>query len=106
MLKSFDVFPKSYNNELKVKTNLGGILSLLSFAFLIINVYFEFKKYTETLDKNVLSVTKTPLPSVIPFNFDVLVQNDCKDLHIDFTNQKRTFDIDAKYEHSLTQDGN
>ena len=101
MLKSLDVFPKAYNSELKVKTKLGGLLTIASLLFLLVNIYFEVKNFSCVQTKNILSVAKMPLPKTFAFSAEFNVFNDCNNLHTDVTNQKRTFTIDAQYESVL-----
>ena len=106
MLKALDIFPKAINNDLKVKTKLGGILSILSLLYLFINIYFEIRNFSFVQTKNILSVTKIQLPKTFDFAAEFNVFNDCKNLHTDFTNQKRTFAIDAHSDTVMTQNNN
>lgn len=103
MLKKLDIFPKTYNNELRVKTKLGGFLSVMSFVYLIINILAEIKHFgvERTMTKTIIS--NRPLPATIAIHMDIDVYNNCSDLHVDFTNQKRTFSLLADTEIKLSQ---
>ena len=95
MLKKFDVFPKGYNNELKVRTKTGGLLTILSFLFLIFNIIAEFLHYNGSKTKQVMAMSNISLPKRLPIDIDLYVWNDCKNLHLDFTNLKRNQDLDV-----------
>ena len=106
MLKALDIFPKAINNDLKVKTKLGGLLSIFSLIFLVINIYYEISNFSSVQTKNSLSVTKIQLPKTFSFSAEFNVFNDCKNLHSDFTNQKRTFTIDTHSDTVMTPKNN
>lgn len=95
MLKKLDIFPKAFNSELRVKTNVGGALTLISLIYLIYNTYIEIRNYSRISTKNVMSLSDISLPKRLPIDIDLYVWNDCCNLHLDFTNQKRTSELDV-----------
>ena len=105
MLKSFDIFPKAKETELTVRTNAGGILSLLSLLFLVVSVAFEVVGYSELRTKSKMVLNEKPLPPVLPIELDIEVANNCSNLHFDFTNTKRTMNIDAEVRKNFVQRG-
>ena len=96
MLKNFDIFPKLYNNDFKVKTKIGGFLTILSFLFLIVNIYYEFYHFSSHKTKQIMTMSNVSLPKRLPIDIDLYVWNDCENLHLDFTNIKRNLDLDVE----------
>ena len=98
MLKRFDIFPKAFNNDLKVKTKIGGFLTILSFLFIVLNIFSEIKHFSSHKTKQIMTMSNVTLPERLPIDIDLYVWNDCENLHLDFTNIKRNLylDVDIK----------
>lgn len=105
MLKSFDIFPKAKESELTVRTSAGGLLSLASLAFLILSVAAEIYRYTLLQTETRMVLNERPLPSTLPIELEMEVFNNCSNLHLDFTNTKRTIAIDADVQQDFVQRG-
>jgi hypothetical protein len=99
MLKRLDIFPKAFNSELRVKTGIGGALTLISLAYLIYNIYVEIQNFSKISTSKVMSLSNVSLPKRIPIDIDLYVWNDCANLHLDFTNQKRNMLLDVNITH-------
>lgn len=95
MFRAFDIFPKAIKSDLTVKTNVGGLLSIISLVYLLYNVYMEISEFRMVKSFDQLSVTKIELPREIPYLVDATVYRECNDVHFDITNQKRTFELDT-----------
>ena len=104
MLKKFDIFPKAENNELSVKTKTGGLLSIISVVFLILFIFIDFKKFALNKTFLQMTVSQEPFPSTMRFHLDIYVYNNCSTLHVDFTNQKRTFMLLTDSEQNFKQE--
>lgn len=105
MLKKCDIFPKAKDSELTVRTNAGGILSIASVVFLFMSIAIEIKRYTVVNTTNKMVLNERQLPSVLPIYLDMEVENNCTNLHFDFTNIKRTMNVEANVSKQFTQRG-
>lgn len=95
MLKQFDIFPKSVDNDLRVRTNFGGFLTLTSVLFMFHLLLFEFYRYFHTNESDQMVLNNQPLPPYLPIQIDLLVYNNCSSLHFEVTNLKRTILLDV-----------
>ena len=95
MIKNLDIFPKATDNELKVRTNAGGLLTIFSVAFLMFCIFSEIKEYLIVRESDKMILNDNPLPLQLPFSFEIEVYNNCSHLHFELTNAKRTMEIDS-----------
>ena len=102
-MKKFDIFPKSIDNELKIKTNFGGTFTLIIIIFLIINLMNEFKKYFKKENIINLNINQKKLPNFINYELEMFIFNECNNLHLEFTNQKRTFELEVNNSNEFKQ---
>ena len=96
MIKKFDIFPKAAENELKVRTNMGGFLTILSLVFLLWLTATEVIKFVNISETDKMILNNQPLPPNLPISIDLFVYNNCSDLHFEVTNIKRTMVIETK----------
>ena len=103
LMKKLDIFPKAQNTELRVKTKTGGILTIILILFFVIFTIIDFKKYLQSKTILSLSVGNEPFPSTMKIHVDMYVYNKCSSLHVDFTNQKRTFNLSTNAQQKFQQ---
>jgi hypothetical protein len=105
MLRFLDVFPKAMDSELSVRTNTGGILTLIAvsiFGFFIVTECHSW----EALRSDVgLVLHRGSLPPTIPIWIFIDVYNNCSNLHGELTNPKRSLELDTVISSHLTQNG-
>jgi hypothetical protein len=103
-LKNFDVFPKAVNSDLAVRTNAGGLLSLISFIVVCYCVVSELMQWSVIRPRTSMVLNNGRLPSVLPIALDILVTNNCSDLHLEYTNVKRTLELEGQIDRQFTQE--
>lgn len=105
MLKSFDFFPKSSTDEGRVRTPIGGLLSILCFVLLIYGVWYEIHAYQALNDQTKMTLLQDQLQTELPFALDMVVENNCSDMHFDVTSRTMSNFLKAKVEFEKTQRG-
>jgi hypothetical protein len=104
MLTWADVFPKAIDSDLIVRTNAGGVLSLLSFATICYYVTSEIYRWSIVNPKFRMVVNDGRLPEKLPISLDIIVSNNCTDLHFEFTNLRRTLMLESENDTSFVQE--
>jgi hypothetical protein len=104
MLKSVDVFPKAVKSELVVHTNAGGLLSLISFAAVCYYIGSEVLNWSIARTRTQMVLNNGRLPPMLPIYLDILVANNCSDLHFEYTNVKRTLELDGDIVKTFVQE--
>ena len=88
-MRKLDLFPKSLSNEHIIKTNSGGLLSIISVLFIFYMFFYEFVCYKKTKTKQQI-MFKQMKPDVLEFTGCLLIYNKCSNLYFALTNRKRT----------------
>ena len=103
MFKRFDIFPKISNSDFRVRTSFGGFLTVITVLSFFLDLYFEIIEMKGIKNQEKIGINQREMPHSIPFSVDMFVFNDCKDLHLDVMNQKRTFDLECDYQDEFKQ---
>jgi hypothetical protein len=107
MVRQFDIFPKAVDSDLKVRTELGGLLSVASLSFLVFIIVQEIRTALSPSTSYTMIVNEDPLPATIPVSLSVTIANNCSSLHFECTNLRRTLPLDVDITRStFTHRGN
>jgi hypothetical protein len=96
MVRKFDVFPKAVDSELKVRTEIGGLLSIASLSFLVLIIVEEVRTALSPSTSYTMIVNENPLPVTTPVSLSVTVANNCSFLHFECTNLRRTAPLEVQ----------
>lgn len=84
MLKSFDIFQKLSDNDLRVKTKSGGLISILTALSIAILTFHEFKSFaiTSYSDDVVVDTSRIGIGRTMPISFNITVYMPCSKVHV------------------------
>jgi hypothetical protein len=98
MFRALDIFPKATDSELRVRTNTGGVLTLLAVVLFIFSVVGECILWQQRRSRDIVSLVlrKGSLPPFLPISISLTVYNACPSLHSEITNYKRSIEFDTE----------
>jgi hypothetical protein len=105
MLRFLDVFPKAMDSELSVRTNTGGILTVLALAVFSFFIVTECRSWESLRSEVGLVLHRGSLPPSISIWIYIDVYNSCSNLHGELTNPKRSIKLDSQISSTITQNG-
>ena len=84
MLKKFDIFPKFTDPDVKVKTNSGAFLSIVTIAAMLILFLHETYRFLvpRTYEDVAVDTSKVSLLRTMTITFNISIQVPCGKLHI------------------------
>jgi hypothetical protein len=99
----FDIFPKAIESSLRVRTNTGGLLTVVSVMALFFWIAVEYQAWSEVRPKTKMMLKTKPPPSQIPINIKIDLLNNCSNFRVQLLNYKGTAEIEGKVQRNERQ---